>query len=127
MSVTEILVRGVNEVTAGNGGCGYVSDFGANIFYYIENNVVEKLGDAFHKYFFRFVIGLTRKNFLNLVVTGDESYRCVVAEAEKILSDTAANVYIQDLADFVVLNPAFTGYEFYPLYAVDFSKIHPAA
>ncbi len=46
--------------------------------------------------------------------------------AEKILSDTAANVYLQDLADFVVLNPEFTGYEFYPLYAVDFSKIHPA-
>ena len=46
-------------------------------------------------------------------------------EAQKILSDTAANVYIQDLADYVVLNPEFTGYEFYPLYAADFSKIHP--
>ena len=48
-------------------------------------------------------------------------------EAQKILSDTAANVYLQDLADFVALNPAFEGYEFYPLYAVDFSKIRPAA
>jgi peptide/nickel transport system substrate-binding protein len=46
--------------------------------------------------------------------------------AAKILSDTAANVYIQDLADFVALNPEFSGYEFYPLYAVDFSRIHPA-
>ena len=48
-------------------------------------------------------------------------------EAQKILSDTAANVYLQDLADFVALNPEFTGYEFYPIYAVDFSKIRPAA
>ena len=48
-------------------------------------------------------------------------------EAQKILSDTAANVYLQDLADFVALNPEFTGYEFYPIYAVDFSKIKPAA
>ena len=48
-------------------------------------------------------------------------------EAQKILSDSAANVYLQDLADFVALNPEFTGYEFYPIYAVDFSKIKPAA
>ena len=48
-------------------------------------------------------------------------------EAQKILSDTAANLYHQDLAHFVALNPEFTGYEFYPIYAVDFSKIKPAA
>ena len=58
--------------------------------------------------------------------TDDEAQAAAYKEAEKILSDTAANVYIQDLADFVVLNPAFTGYAFYPLYAVDFSKIRPA-
>ena len=58
--------------------------------------------------------------------TDDEAQVAAYKEAEKILSDTAANVYLQDLADFVVLNPAFTGYEFYPLYAVDFSKIRPA-
>lgn len=58
--------------------------------------------------------------------TDDEAQVEAYKEAEKILSDTAANVYLQDLADFVVLNPAFTGYEPYPLYAVDFSKIRPA-
>ena len=58
--------------------------------------------------------------------TDDEEQVAAYKEAEKILSDTAANVYLQDLADFVVLNPAFTGYEFYPLYAVDFAKIRPA-
>ena len=59
--------------------------------------------------------------------TEDEAQAAAYKEAEKILSDTAANVYIQDLADFVVLNPEFTGYAFYPLYAVDFAKIRPAS
>ncbi len=47
-------------------------------------------------------------------------------ECEKILSESAANVYIQDLPEFVVLNKKFTGYTFYPLYAQDFAKIKPA-
>ena len=42
----------------------------------------------------------------------------------QILSDTAANVYIQDLADFVAINPALEGFRFYPLYAVDVSLLH---
>lgn len=56
----------------------------------------------------------------------DKEMVAAYKEAQKILSDTAANVYIQDLADFVALNPKFTGYEFYPLYAVDFAKIRLA-
>lgn len=41
----------------------------------------------------------------------------------QILSDTAANVYLQDLADFVAINPALEGYQFYPLYVMDMSTI----
>lgn len=44
-------------------------------------------------------------------------------ECEKILSDTAANVYIQDLPEFVALNKKYTGYEFYPLYVQDVAKL----
>jgi peptide/nickel transport system substrate-binding protein len=47
-------------------------------------------------------------------------------ECEKILSETAANVYIQDLPEFIALNKKFEGYTFYPLYAQDFAKIKPA-
>ncbi len=47
-------------------------------------------------------------------------------ECEKIIAETAANVYIQDLPEFVVLNKKFTGYTFYPLYAQDLAKIKPA-
>ncbi len=44
-------------------------------------------------------------------------------ECEKILSQTAAAVYIQDLPSFVALNSKYTGYTFYPLYVQDIAKI----
>ena len=43
---------------------------------------------------------------------------------EKILSEDAANVYIQDLPNLVAVNKKFGGYEFYPLYVMDFSKLY---
>ena len=42
----------------------------------------------------------------------------------EILSETAANVYTQDLADFVAVNPKLEGFEFYPLYVMDMSTLH---
>jgi len=47
-------------------------------------------------------------------------------ECLQILCDDAANVYIQDLPEFVALNKAYTGYEFYPVYVIDVAKIKPA-
>lgn len=41
----------------------------------------------------------------------------------EILSETAANVYIQDLADFVVIHPDLEGFQFYPLYVIDMSLL----
>ena len=41
-----------------------------------------------------------------------------------ILSESAANVYTQDLADFVAINPKLEGFEFYPLYVMDMSTLH---
>ena len=55
--------------------------------------------------------------------TDDKEQTELYKQAEKLLSDTAANVYIQDLADFVALSPKFTGYTPYPLYALDFSTL----
>lgn len=45
-------------------------------------------------------------------------------ELQKILTEDAANVYIQDMASMVALNKAYGGYEFYPLYVLDMSKIY---
>ncbi len=42
---------------------------------------------------------------------------------EQILTEQAANVYLQDMPELVALSKDFTGYEFYPLYVQDISKI----
>ncbi len=41
----------------------------------------------------------------------------------EILSETAANVYTQDLADFVAVHPNLQGFKFYPLYVIDMSLL----
>lgn len=41
----------------------------------------------------------------------------------EILSETAANVYLQDLADFVAIAPGLEGFAFYPLYVIDMSRL----
>lgn len=45
-------------------------------------------------------------------------------ECQQILTETAANVYIQDMAEFVAINKKYAGYEFYPLYVQDYSKLY---
>ena len=42
----------------------------------------------------------------------------------EILSETAANVYTQDLADFVAVDPRLDGFRFYPLYVIDMSLLY---
>ena len=39
------------------------------------------------------------------------------------MGETAANVYIQDLADLVAVRKGLSGYRFYPLYAIDLSTV----
>ena len=79
------------------------------------------------------------KNFINysnpeydaafknaLAATDDSEKTMYYKECEKILSEDAANVYIQDLPEFVAINKKFEGYEFYPLYVQDMAKIRLA-
>lgn len=56
--------------------------------------------------------------------TDDEEQTALYRRCLEILSETAANVYTQDLADFVALNPEFEGFTFYPMYVIDMSKIY---
>lgn len=44
-------------------------------------------------------------------------------DCEKILTDDAASAYLQDVANILVYRKGFSGYQGYPLYAVDFSAI----
>ena len=54
----------------------------------------------------------------------DEDERTEIFEQmQRILNEDAANVYIQDMAEFVALSSRFEGYTFYPLYVQDIAKI----
>ena len=48
-------------------------------------------------------------------------------QVERNLTEHAANVYIQDLADLVVLRKGLEGYRFYPIYVMDLSTVHYTA
>lgn len=55
----------------------------------------------------------------------DEAERTeLYKKAAALLTETAANVYIQDMADFVVMKKNLDGYVFYPLYVMDMSTVH---
>ena len=56
--------------------------------------------------------------------TDDAEQTALYKQCLAILSETAANVYTQDLADFVAINPAVGGFQFYPLYVVDMSTLY---
>lgn len=58
-----------------------------------------------------------------LASTDDAEKTKYYKECETILATDAANVYIQDLPEFVALNKNYTGYEFYPLYVQDIAKL----
>ena len=56
--------------------------------------------------------------------TDDAEQTAAFKECERILTEQAANVYIQDVASFVVMQNNVDGYEYYPLYVMDLSKIY---
>ncbi len=65
------------------------------------------------------------KVYNEAIATVDDDVRTQkYKECERILSEDAANVYIQDLPNMVAVNKKFGGYEFYPLYVMDFSKLY---
>lgn len=56
--------------------------------------------------------------------TDDELRTAAYKKCEQILTESAANLYVQDLAEFVALNKKYAGYEFYPLYVQDIAKLY---
>ncbi len=64
------------------------------------------------------------KVYADVITCNDpEQQTKLYKQLEAILTEDAASVYIQDMAEFVALNDRFEGYEFYPLYVQDMSKI----
>ena len=77
------------------------------------------------------------KNFINFnspefdaayaeaIATVDEARQTeLFKQCETILTQQAANVYIQDVASFVVMQNDVGGYLFYPLYVMDLSTMY---
>lgn len=56
--------------------------------------------------------------------TDEEKQTELYKELEGILTERAANVYIQDLANLVAVSDKFGGYTFYPLYVQDMASIY---
>ncbi len=56
--------------------------------------------------------------------TDEEKQVELYKELGGILTERAANVYIQDLANLVAISDKYDGYEFYPLYVQDMSTIY---
>lgn len=59
-----------------------------------------------------------------IACTDEAEQIALYKELQAILSENAANVYIQDLCDLVATAPNLKGYEFYPIYVMDMSTVH---
>ncbi len=55
--------------------------------------------------------------------TSDEERVEIYKELQKNLADNAANIYIQDMVEFIALSDKYEGYVFYPMYVQDFAKL----
>ena len=82
-------------------------------------------------------VSTSSKNFVNyknadydalfqkaLAEKDDAARTEIYKQMEKNLTEHAANVYLQDLADLVAIKKNLTGYRFYPIYVMDFSTVH---
>lgn len=57
----------------------------------------------------------------------DEEQTALYRELERNLTENAANVYLQDMADLVAMRNGLEGLTFYPLYVLDVSTLGWAA
>ena len=58
-----------------------------------------------------------------LAEADDAAQTAAYKQAEANLTENAANVYIQDLADLVAIRKGLTGVRFYPIYVLDLSTV----
>ncbi len=58
-----------------------------------------------------------------LSATDDAQQTELYKELERNLTENAANVYLQDMADLVAVRNGLTGLTFYPIYVLDISKL----
>ena len=59
-----------------------------------------------------------------IAATDDAKQVELYGKLQEILTKDAANLYIQDICDMVAMGNGVRGYEFYPLYVMDMSKVY---
>lgn len=65
------------------------------------------------------------KVFKDAVASTDDAKQTeLYGQLQTILTKDAANLYIQDMCDLVAMGNGLQGYEFYPLYVMDLSKVY---
>ncbi|MBU5625996.1 ABC transporter substrate-binding protein [Oscillibacter sp. MSJ-2] len=62
--------------------------------------------------------------FAQAITAGDDQEQTeLYRQMETVLTETAANAYIQDMADLVAISKDLEGYRFYPIYVMDLSTV----
>lgn len=65
------------------------------------------------------------KTFKEAVACTDDAQQVeLYGKLQTILTKNAANLYIQDMCDLVAMGNGLQGYEFYPIYVMDLSKVY---
>ena len=65
------------------------------------------------------------KTFKEAVACTDDAQQVeLYGKLQTILTKNAANLYIQDMCDLVAMGNGLRGYEFYPIYVMDMSKVY---
>lgn len=59
-----------------------------------------------------------------IACTDDAKQVELYGQLQTILTKDAANLYIQDMCDLVAMGNGLQGYEFYPIYVMDLSKVY---
>lgn len=59
-----------------------------------------------------------------IACTDDAEQVELYGKLQTILTEDAANLYIQDMCDLVAMGNGLAGYEFYPIYVMDLSKVY---
>ena len=74
-----------------------------------------------------FLLGATALFQQVLASNDDAEQTALYKQMEQNLTENAANVYIQDLADLVAVRKGVEGVTFYPIYVLDLANLHYTA
>lgn len=86
--------------------------------------LLERFTSTYEKNFINYGNAEYDALFAQALESGDDAARTAVyKEMERNLTENAANVYIQDLADLVAMREGLEGLRFYPIYVLDLSTV----